>query len=370
VRRLLLSAALALVACGDPPATTAPAKVPAAAHAKDLCPARVDKHDDDVAKAEALAGRPVSQVCVIGVSEETLRAVVDALVTKQGEKLDVARVHDELTTIAKNPMVDDAAAYAVAHGADVVLVYELVERSRVAEVVFEGAHALGKEFEGKVPLVENRPFVRAEAHLLAGLLREEYARRGYGGAKVSTRSEPTKPGYVRVTIVVDEGVVWKLGAARFEGAKKIAEAELTKVADLGAAYDPARVERAALLVTRLYYDRGMVHARVKPAVLGKPAADGTVIPTFEITEGDVFKVSGIKVANASKDDEKAFRKMLETKAKQVFSRGRVEDDVKRVREYYSKKGRAVIVTPVTKLDIPTHTIDLTLEITDASKAAP
>ena len=70
--------------------------------------------------------------------------------------------------------------------------------------------------------------------------------------------------HVRVRIKVDEGPRWRFTKVDFKGNKKVPTADLRKAAGLevGKPIVQDEVDRAGLVVSALYYDRGFVQVRV------------------------------------------------------------------------------------------------------------
>src|SRR5690606_15718866 len=144
--------------------------------------------------------------------------------------------------------------------------------------------------------------------------------------------------------------------------KKVPEADLRKaIAELkeGAPFDEEQVDRAALAVQSLYFDRGMINVRIERAA-GEPDKDGLTSLAFTIEEGDAFKIGSMKLGKLAAADEKALLAKLKTKPKQVFSRSRLLEDVKTLTETFDARGQKVEVVPRTDVDATSKTLSVTL----------
>jgi hypothetical protein len=152
--------------------------------------------------------------------------------------------------------------------------------------------------------------------------------------------------------VVQAGPVVQV--VRFDGNRAVATATLHALVErLGAALgDDEGPERLALAVTEVYFDAGYVTARV---VEPRRASDGAWV--VHIDEGARYTVRAISFSGAWPRDAAELRGSLRTHAGEAFNRARLVADIKRLAATVHGA-----VTPLTRLDIEHHTIDLELAL--------
>ncbi|HEY2747621.1 MAG TPA: POTRA domain-containing protein [Polyangia bacterium] len=145
-----------------------------------------------------------------------------------------------------------------------------------------------------------------------------------------------------------------LQAVRFEGNRAVATTALHAVVErLGPAIsDDDGPERLALAVTALYFDNGYVAVRVAEPVR---ASDGALV--VRVDEGARYTVRAISFSGAWPRETAALRGQLATRAGDTFSRARLVGDIRRLAA--TVRGA---VTPLTRLDVEHHTIDLELSL--------
>jgi outer membrane protein assembly factor BamA len=145
-----------------------------------------------------------------------------------------------------------------------------------------------------------------------------------------------------------------LQLVRFVGNHQVATAELQAAAQqIGAALsDDEGPERLVLAITRIYFDNGYVTARIDEPML---ARDGALV--IHVSEGARFYVRAISFSGAWPRAALQLRASLRTRAGEVFSRARVVADVERLASTV-----AGAVTPLTRLDVERHTVDLELAL--------
>lgn len=358
-----------LLACGPGPTADAKAPAPAQKKASTDCPPAPPTPDATPGKIESVAGKRIAKMCLFGVDGDARTQAQKALRSHEADPLDLERVREDIGALLKTGVVDDVAISAIPVENEIVLVYTLKERPRISEVAFEGAHVFEKEgLTGKIAMEKHRPLVMAEVHDLIAAMKEEYGRRGYRSAKVDAKLENTGPGLVKLKFVVAEGPQWKIGKVTFKGTKAVPEKDLKKAAGLeeGTPFDDEKIERAGMMLSSVYFDRGMINAHVDRQV-GEPDKDGNTPLTFAIEEGDVFRIGTIKLGKLASADEKALLAKLKSKPKAVFSRTTLVDDVKTLTETFAARGQKVDVMPRTDVDAKKKTLDVTLDVEAAAQ---
>jgi outer membrane protein insertion porin family len=353
-----------LLACGPGPTGETKAPAPATKKASTDCPARPPTADVTPGKVAAVVGKRIAKMCLFGLEGDARTQAQKALRSHEADPLDLEKVREDIGALLKTGVVDDVAISALPADDEVILVYTLKERPRIAEVAFEGAAVFEKEgLTGKIAMEKLRPLVMAEVRDLIAAMKEEYSRRGYRSAKVEAKTENAGAGLVKLKFVVVEGPQWKIGKVSFKGAKAVPEKDLKKAAALeeSTPFDDEKIERAAMMVSAIYFDRGMINARIDRQV-GEPDKDGNTTLTFTVEEGDVFRIGSVKLGKLASADEKALLAKLKSKPKAVFSRSTLVDDVKTLTDTFAARGQKVDVLPRTDVDAKKKTLDVTLDV--------
>lgn len=351
--------------------TVARAPTPPVLQAVPACPESILPGGDPL-ESEGYEGKPVVRVCVVGGSEASRKSVERVALLGAGDTFTGDRVRADLDGLMKLGAFDDASAYGlrVQQGASVVVFYSIHDRPLVADIAFEGAKVLGDDALGaKLPVAKGSPYDPVRVNAIAQAVRDEYRARGYEGCRVTLVTQPvaavgTAPAGVRVRIKVDEGPLWHLTKLDFRGTKKVSVADLRKVAALkvGQPFVQDEIERATLLMSALLYDRGLVQMRIDPEQ-GPVDPTGGVPLTFVVDEGDVFTIGALHVTKRGKAQEKEIlEKVVRARAKQVFSRSALVEDIARIKAFFKKTGQDVAINPQTEVDVTKHVIDVTLEV--------
>ena len=215
-------------------------------------------------------------------------------------------------------------------------------------------------------MAKESPYDAGAASKIAMVVRDEYRQRGYEAARVVVVAEPAPgaPDHVDVRLKVDEGTQSRFAKLEFKGNRKGPEAELRKAAALetGKPFVREEVERAALLVSTFYFERGFVQVRIDTEI-GSANAQGVVPVAFVIDEGDVYSIGALHATKLGAPFEKEIlEKVIKARPKQIFMRTALIEDVARVKAFFEKRGQQVDIEPETVIDAKKKTIDLTLVI--------
>lgn len=365
----LVVALTGVLACGPGPTAETKAPAPPVKKAAADCPVRPPTADATPGKIETVAGKHIAKMCLFGIDGDARTQAQKALRSHEADPLDLEKVREDIGALLKTGVVDDVAISALPVENEVILIYVLKERPRIAEVGFEGATVFEKEgLTGKIAMEKLRPLVMAEVRDLIAAMKEEYGRRGYRSAKIDSKIENAGPGLVKLKFVVVEGPQWKIGKVAFKGAKSVADKDLKKASGLeeGTPFDDEKIERATMAITSVFLDKGMISARIDRQN-AEPDKDGNTPLTFVVEEGDVFRIGNIKLGKLAAADEKALLGKLKSKPKQVFNRSVLMDDVKTLTETFAARGQKVDVLPRTDVDGKKKTLDVTLDVEAAAQ---
>jgi outer membrane protein insertion porin family len=111
----------------------------------------------------------------------------------------------------------------------VALTIHVTERPRIKEIVYRGAKKVEPStLKGKLTSAEGQLLDTGTLELDARKIEQAYAAEGYTRTKVTTRTEPTAAGAVRVVFDVDEGTKVKVRGIVFHGNETLKSDALAK----------------------------------------------------------------------------------------------------------------------------------------------
>ncbi len=204
---------------------------------------------------------------------------------------------------------------------DGVIIYRIAEgeHTQVREIVFEGATAyssrvLKRQIETKTALWVLRAGTFDEERMLtdAARLQTFYRDRGYLDAIVKHRKETVEGDRgLRAVFLIEEGVRYSIEAVQFEGQTVFSREELLEMvtSTVGEFVDRPKIDADVRTIKGRYGELGYIHARSR-AVRVFSEEPGLVRVTFQISEGNRFRVGRVAVRGNTRTKDKVVRRAL------------------------------------------------------------
>jgi len=259
-----------------------------------------------------------------------------------------------------------------------VLVVLVDERPAIYTLDFVGTREFDKEQLRKglreVGLAESRIFDRALVERAEQELKRQYLARGYYAAEVTTTITPLERNRVGITFAVNEGEVARIRQINIVGAQAFRESDLL---DLFTLRTPGwmtwytRADRysrqqlsADLEALRSHYlDRGYLEFNIDSTQVSISPDKQDIYITVNITEGNQYTVSAVRLAGELLLPESELLKMVRIKPGTIFSREQVTETTKAISERLSNDGYAFAnVNAVPEIDQEKKQVAFTLMI--------
>ncbi|MDP3249558.1 MAG: outer membrane protein assembly factor BamA [Polaromonas sp.] len=236
-----------------------------------------------------------------------------------------------------------------------VLVVIVEERPTVADVDFVGAKEFDKEVLKKalreIGLTDGRPFDKALADRAEQELKRQYINRSLYGAEVVTTVTPIERNRVNVTFSVTEGDVAKIKEIRIVGNKVFSESTLRGLFDLDTGgwlswytkadrYSRAKLNADIETLRSYYLTRGYLEFKVDSTQVAISPNKQDISVTINVTEGERFTVSGVKLEGNFLEREEEFKSLVTIKPGEPYNADQVAQTVKAFVEYYGSFGFA------------------------------
>ncbi len=141
-------------------------------------------------------------------------------------------------------------------------------------------------------------------------IKDFYREQGFSDVEVSS-SWDTLDGKIFVTIKIKEGRRYYIGKVNIEGNREVSDDEIKKVIKLkeGDIFTKTKVEKQALDIQAIYFDKGYIFAQVTPLSYVNPQTKKVDV-TFHIVENEVNYVEMIHIRGNQKTKDKVIRREL------------------------------------------------------------
>ncbi len=225
-----------------------------------------------------------------------------------------------------------------------------------------------------VGLAAGKTFDRSVLDDVTGYLTDQYFSRGKYGVKVDTHVEEESGNRVKIKIEIKEGSRAKIREINIVGNTKFKEKDILDTLELKTPnwlswyksddrYSRESLQGDLEKVRNYYMDRGYANFQIDSTqVTISPDKDNMYI-TVNVEEGEVFKLSEIKLAGTFVVPEPELRRFLLVAPGQIFDRKLITSTQELIQNRLGADGYAFAkVDPVPTADNKTHEVSLTFFI--------
>jgi outer membrane protein insertion porin family len=236
-----------------------------------------------------------------------------------------------------------------------VLVVHVVERPAVAAITFTGM----KEFEKDVilkamkemGLAETSIFDRSLLTRAEQELKRQYMTRGKYGARIRTTTTPMERNRVGINFEIVEGQSAKIRSLHIVGAEHFREQTLLDEFEQTTPgwltwytksdqYSRQKLSADLEKLRSFYMNRGYLEFAINSTQVNISPDKEDIYITINVTEGDRFRISSIKLAGDLILPEEELRELVRLKPGQVFSREALNEATKAIADRLSGQGYA------------------------------
>ena len=236
-----------------------------------------------------------------------------------------------------------------------VLVVIVEERPTVADVNFIGAKEFSKEVLQKalreIGLAEGQPFDKALADRAEQELKRQYINRSLYGAEIVITVTPIERNRVNLSFNVTEGDTARIKDIRIVGNKGVSESKLRGLFDLDTGgwmswytkadrYSRAKLSADIETMRSYYLARGYLEFKVDSTQVAISPDKQDVTITINVTEGERFVVSGVKLEGNFLNKEDEFKSLVTIKPGEAYNADTVAATTKAFTDYFGVFGFA------------------------------
>jgi outer membrane protein insertion porin family len=236
-----------------------------------------------------------------------------------------------------------------------VLVVVVEERPTVANVEFVGTKEFDKDGLVKslrdVGLADGRPFDKAQLDRAEQELKRQYINRSLYAAQVVTTVTPIERNRVNLTFTVVEGEPANITEIRIVGNKAFSESTLRGLFDLDTGgwlswytksnrYSRAKLNADIETLRSYYLTRGYLEFKVDSTQVAIQPNKTDIGININITEGERFVVSSVKLAGEYLGKEEEFKSLVAIRPGEAFNADEVAKTTKAFTDYFGNFGYA------------------------------
>jgi len=259
-----------------------------------------------------------------------------------------------------------------------VLIVIVEERPAVAQIDFIGNKEFDKEALRKglreIGLADGRSFNKALLDQAEQEIKRQYLARGRYAASVVTTVTPLERNRVGITFSINEGDVAKIREIKIIGNRAFKEKDLLQLFVLQTPgwltwytkndqYSKQKLAGDLETLRSFYLNNGYLEFRIDSTQVSITPNKLDIYITINITEGDKYTVSSVKLGGDLLLPEAELRKLIELKPGDTFSREKLNDSTKKITDRLGNDGYAFAnANAVPELDKATKQVALTIMI--------
>ncbi len=236
-----------------------------------------------------------------------------------------------------------------------VLIVVVEERPSIAEVDFSGTKEFDKEVLKKalrdIGLTDGRPFDMALVDRAEQELKRQYINRSMYAAEVVTTVTPIERNRVNLSFAVVEGAPAKISDIRIVGNQVFSTNTLLGLFDSDSGswlswytksnrYSRAKLNADIESLRSYYLSRGYLEFKVESTQVAISPNKQDITITINVSEGERFVVSKIKMEGNYLAKEDEFRSLIAIKAGEPYNADHVAQTTKAFTDYFSNFGYA------------------------------
>lgn len=258
-----------------------------------------------------------------------------------------------------------------------VIIIAIEERPIIANLDFVGAKEFDKDALRKalreVGLAEGRPFDKSLADKAEQELKRQYINKSLYGAEVIATITPIERNRVNLTFSVTEGDVAKIKELHIVGAQTFSESTLLSEIDLSTPtwlswytksdrYSQSKLNADIEVLKSYYQSRGFLEFKINSTQVAISPNKQKINITLNITEGDRFVVSGVRLEGYYLGRDEEFKALIAIKPGEAYNINQVTQTTKAFTDFYGNFGFAFArVEPKPEIDRATNRVVIVLQ---------
>jgi outer membrane protein insertion porin family len=316
----------------------------------------------------------IEEIRLEGLRRIEAGTVFNDLPVTVGESFSTSAARLTISTLFKTGLFKDIRLEREGN----VLIVVVEERPAISKITIEGntdleTEELIRELKN-IGFAQGRVFNRSMLEKIKLSLQHKYFNLGKYSVRIESTVTPLNRNRVEIQINISEGMVTKIKQINFVGNKKHTDDDLLDEMKLGTSgwfsfwtkndqYSALQLSADLESLNSYYHDRGYINFNIDSTQVSITPDKKDVYITVNLTEGDKYTVSSIKLLGNLIVDEKELIDKLTLKTGQVYSRKTVSKSREAIVERIGDEGYYFAkINPIPEIDSKTKTVAITFFI--------
>jgi outer membrane protein insertion porin family len=322
------------------------------------------------AKTYAIEPFVASDIRIDGLQRISAGTVFTYLPVEKGDRVTEERIQQAIRALYKTGFFSDVQ---ISRQND-ILVITVKERPAISKIQIKGNKDLKTEelLKGlkQIGLAEGEPFDRLSLDRVTQELTRQYYNRGKYNVTVEPKVIGLDRNRIELSINIAEGKVSKIKQINIVGNKAFSEGEIrddfesdttnwTSWYSKDDQYSREKLSGDLEKLNSFYLDRGYVDFSIDSTQVSISPDKRAMYLTANVTEGEVYKISAIKLTGNLVLTEQDMSKLIAARANEVFSRQKLEKSAQAMTAVLANIGYAFAqVTPIPTVNRENRTVEI------------
>lgn len=316
----------------------------------------------------------VKDIRVEGIQRTEPGTVFNYLPVRVDDTLTEEKAADAVKTLYATGIFKDVRLEADGN----VLVVTVVERPAISQIDFSGEKEFDKEklreALKQIGLAQGRIFDRSLLEKAEQELKTQYLSRGKYAVEITTTVTPLERNRVAINFAISEGEVAKIKQISTVGNKVFTDSDLRDLFVLRTPglltwyskndqYSKQKLEGDLESLRSNYLNQGYLEFAIDSTQVAIAPDKKDIYITINLTEGEKFTVSDVRLAGELLLPEAELRKLIQLKKGDTFSREKLTESTKLITDRLGNEGYAFAnVNPVPDIDREKKQVAFTLYV--------
>lgn len=327
------------------------------------------------------SGGVIREVVVEGTKKIEKDAVLVRIKSKVGQSYRREQVSEDVQDIFKMGYFYDIEVRKENVSGGVKLIYKIVEKPSMAEIVFEGNSEIKEDDLRQASELKSYEILdQSKLRKAMDKISKLYEEKGFFLVRIQKKIDPIQAGEtVKVRFIIEENEKVKVKRVAFIGNRQLKDGDLQKIMATkeegffsffsgSGAFRQELFDRDTQALTYHYYNNGYIQAKVsKPQITVTPDKKAIYI-TFRVEEGDQFDVGEIDFSGDLLFTKEELKLAVRLESGKTFSYQTVQGDISSLQAKYGDLGYAYAnIIPRMQIREKEKLVDLTYEIEKGNK---
>lgn len=299
--------------------------------------------------------------------------ILSKIKIKRGSYYSIKKINESVKDLYKTGYFRNITVNAKSAPGGLIVTFIVSERPYIKYIKYSGNGSVSiKKIKKIINIKVNSSYSSYSLYKALKTLKFIYSVEGYYNAKIKVKKTTIQGNYIGIHFLINEGTPVMVKKVEFEGNSSFPSSKLQAITGLrtidwltwitGAGkFKKAKLNSHIIKLLSFYYNHGYINVRVKKPVFIFSKDKKYVTIIIKIVQGPQYRISNVylEIKNVEKSSGEyiSVKKLITTKAGDIFNRKYIEKEILNITKFYTNKGYAFAnVEPSIKIRQKTNSV--------------